>query len=262
MRVGAESGRCTGTFLVLSQSQHWDVELRASDGENHILCLTTAFSLWGSLGGAARLTNAVWWENSQEGSFKLLTHNSCFSSSSKQQIWVTKQLSLPTGGRWSLKKAKLVREGPRKTKAERAFFLSLTRTENIFGVFYVLMIRSVEMYDTPNAMVPFAGGNTKKKMWRHKFRSSLAFFAVKFLGFRAHLGKERGIGSSSHWFRAKTFLSSHSELGRRGTQVTQSSTCRINSGKSLLCRSFIQPSEVSFWPSAHSWEDDVRQDTR
>lgn len=219
----------------------------------------TYCAYWGSLGGALWLTNTVWWENSQEGSFKLLTHNSC--SSRCKYGWQNNFLSQQVeDGAW--KEARLVRERPRKTKAERAFFLFLTKTDIIFGVFYVLMIRSVEMYDTPNAMVQFASGNTKRKMWRLEFRSSLALFAVKFFGFRAHLGKERGIGSSSHWFRAKISLSSHSELGRRGTQVTQSSTCHINNWKSLLCRSFIQPSEVSFWPSAHSWEDDVRQDPR
>lgn len=68
----------------------------------------------------------------------------------------------------------------------------------IFVIFYVLMIRSVETCDIPNAMVPFASENTKKKMWRLKFISSLALFAAKFFGFRAHLGRERGIGSSSH----------------------------------------------------------------
>lgn len=112
------------------------------------------------------------------------------------------------------------------------------------------MIRSVEMYDTPNAMVQFASENTKKKMWRLKFRSSLALFAVKFFGFRTQReGGERGTGSSSPWFRAEVFLSSHLELGSRGTQLIQSSTCHINNQKSLLCRSFIQGSEVSFWPS-------------
>lgn len=111
------------------------------------------------------------------------------------------------------------------------------------------MIRSIEVYDTPNAMAQFASEDTKKKMWRLKFRSSLAFFAGKFFVFRAHLGRERAIGSSSHRFRAKVFLSSHSELGRRGTKLIQSSTGHINNRKSLLCRSFIQQSEVSFWPS-------------
>lgn len=111
------------------------------------------------------------------------------------------------------------------------------------------MIRSVEMYDTPNAMAQFASENTKKKMWRLKFRPRLTLFTVEFFGFGARLGRERGIGSSSCWFRAKLCVSSHSELGRRGTQLIQSSTCHISNWKSLLCRSFIQQSEVSFWPS-------------
>lgn len=133
---------------------------------------------------------------------------------------------------------------------QREHFASLWQRPILFLVFfYVLMIRAVEMCDTPNAMVQFASENTKKKLWRLKFRSSLALFAVKFFGFRTQReGGERGIGSSSPWFRAEVFLSSHSELGRRGTQLIQSSTCHINNRKSLLCRSFIQRSEVSFWP--------------
>lgn len=40
---------------------------------------------------------------------------------------------------------------------------------------YVLIIKSVDGYGIPNAMVQFASENTKKKIWRLKFRSSLAF---------------------------------------------------------------------------------------
>lgn len=65
----------------------------------------------------------------------------------------------------------------------------------------------------------------------------LSIFAGKFSGFRAHLGRERGIGSQTCRFRAKVCLSSRSELGRKGTQFTESSTCHINNQKIPLCRS-------------------------
>lgn len=43
------------------------------------------------------------------------------------------------------------------------------------------MIKSVDGYGIPNAMVQFASENTKKKIWTLKFRSSLAFLQVSFL---------------------------------------------------------------------------------
>lgn len=46
---------------------------------------------------------------------------------------------------------------------------------------YVLVIKSVDGYGILNAVVQFASENTEKKMWRLKFRSSLAFLQVSFL---------------------------------------------------------------------------------
>lgn len=108
------------------------------------------------------------------------------------------------------------------------------------------MIKSVDRFDIPNAPVQFASEN-KKKIQRLKFTSNLAFLRVSFFGFKAYLGMERDTGSSLCRFRAKVFLSSHSELGKTGMQLTVSHTW-YQQLKTHYAGDTRQ-SELSFWPS-------------